>query len=110
MNHRMGLGDAALIKDNHVAAAGGVTAAFRAVLAAAPGRVAAPPTSGTPHSAAPAAADDSPVPRPDATAVRRAVLVISTFACSALASTIPDALNACRSAEPPMMSVSSAPS
>jgi nicotinate-nucleotide pyrophosphorylase (carboxylating) len=36
VNHRMGLGDAALIKDNHVAAAGGVTAAFRAVLAAAP--------------------------------------------------------------------------
>ena len=39
MNHRMGLGDAALIKDNHIAAAGGVTAAFRAVLAAAPGVV-----------------------------------------------------------------------
>ena len=39
VNHRMGLGDAALIKDNHVAAAGGVTAAFRAVLAAAPGVV-----------------------------------------------------------------------
>ena len=36
-NHRMGLGDAALIKDNHVAAAGGVTAAIRAVRAAAPG-------------------------------------------------------------------------
>lgn len=31
MNHRMGLGDAALIKDNHVAAAGSVTEAFRAV-------------------------------------------------------------------------------
>jgi nicotinate-nucleotide pyrophosphorylase (carboxylating) len=30
-NHRMGLGDAALIKDNHVAAAGGVDAAVRAV-------------------------------------------------------------------------------
>jgi nicotinate-nucleotide pyrophosphorylase (carboxylating) len=30
-NHRMGLGDAALIKDNHVAAAGGVTAAVTAV-------------------------------------------------------------------------------
>jgi len=30
-NHRMGLGDAALIKDNHVAAAGGVGAAVRAV-------------------------------------------------------------------------------
>ena len=36
-NHRMGLGDAALIKDNHVAAAGGITAAIRAVQAAAPG-------------------------------------------------------------------------
>jgi len=35
----MGLGDAALIKDNHIAAAGGITAAFRAVLAAAPGVV-----------------------------------------------------------------------
>jgi nicotinate-nucleotide pyrophosphorylase (carboxylating) len=35
-NHRMGLGDAALIKDNHVAAAGSVAAAFRAVLANAP--------------------------------------------------------------------------
>ena len=30
-NHRMGLGDAALVKDNHVAAAGGVAAAVRAV-------------------------------------------------------------------------------
>jgi nicotinate-nucleotide pyrophosphorylase (carboxylating) len=40
VNHRMGLGDAALIKDNHIAAAGGITAAFRAVLAAAPGVVA----------------------------------------------------------------------
>jgi nicotinate-nucleotide pyrophosphorylase (carboxylating) len=39
-NHRMGLGDAALIKDNHVAAAGGVAAAVRAVRAAArPGLV-----------------------------------------------------------------------
>jgi nicotinate-nucleotide pyrophosphorylase (carboxylating) len=37
MNHRMGLGDAALVKDNHVAAAGGVAAAIRAVRAAAPG-------------------------------------------------------------------------
>ena len=37
VNHRMGLGDAALIKDNHVAAAGGVTAAIAAVRAAAPG-------------------------------------------------------------------------
>src|SRR6185437_9917376 len=35
-NHRMGLGDAALIKDNHVAAAGGIAAAVRAVRAAAP--------------------------------------------------------------------------
>ena len=34
-NHRMGLGDAALIKDNHIAAAGGVTAAVLAVRAAA---------------------------------------------------------------------------
>ena len=42
VNHRMGLGDAALIKDNHVAAAGGVTAAFRAVLAAAPGTAGGP--------------------------------------------------------------------
>ena len=31
MNHRMSLSDAALIKDNHVAAAGGVVAAFEAV-------------------------------------------------------------------------------
>jgi nicotinate-nucleotide pyrophosphorylase (carboxylating) len=37
VNHRMGLWDAALIKDNHVAAAGGVAAAFRAVRAAYPG-------------------------------------------------------------------------
>jgi nicotinate-nucleotide pyrophosphorylase (carboxylating) len=36
MNHRMGLGDAALVKDNHVAAAGGIEAAIRAVRAAAP--------------------------------------------------------------------------
>ena len=36
VNHRMGLGDAALIKDNHVAAAGSVSAALRAVRAAAP--------------------------------------------------------------------------
>jgi nicotinate-nucleotide pyrophosphorylase (carboxylating) len=35
-NHRMGLGDAALIKDNHVAAAGGVAAAIAAVRAAWP--------------------------------------------------------------------------
>ncbi|MDX6338365.1 MAG: hypothetical protein QOG05_5705, partial [Streptosporangiaceae bacterium] len=37
LNHRMGLGDAALIKDNHVAVAGGVAAAIKAVRAAAPG-------------------------------------------------------------------------
>ncbi|CCQ16228.1 putative quinolinate phosphoribosyltransferase [Rhodococcus sp. AW25M09] len=36
VNHRMGLGDAALIKDNHVAAAGSVVAALEAVRAAAP--------------------------------------------------------------------------
>jgi nicotinate-nucleotide pyrophosphorylase (carboxylating) len=36
-NHRMGLGDAALIKDNHVAAAGGVAKAIEAVRRAAPG-------------------------------------------------------------------------
>jgi nicotinate-nucleotide pyrophosphorylase (carboxylating) len=35
VNHRMGLGDAALIKDNHVAAAGSVVAALRAVREAA---------------------------------------------------------------------------
>ncbi|HET9875667.1 MAG TPA: carboxylating nicotinate-nucleotide diphosphorylase [Mycobacterium sp.] len=35
VNHRMGLGDAALIKDNHVAAAGSVVAALRAVRAVA---------------------------------------------------------------------------
>jgi nicotinate-nucleotide pyrophosphorylase (carboxylating) len=39
-NHRMGLGDAALVKDNHVAAAGGIGAAVRAVRSAArPGLV-----------------------------------------------------------------------
>src|SRR5258708_11936951 len=37
VNHRMGLGDAALGKDNHVAAAGRITAALKAVRAAAPG-------------------------------------------------------------------------
>lgn len=37
LNHRMGLGDAALIKDNHVAAAGGIAPAIAAVRAAAPG-------------------------------------------------------------------------
>jgi nicotinate-nucleotide pyrophosphorylase (carboxylating) len=37
VNHRMGLGDAALVKDNHVVAAGGITAAVAAVRAAAPG-------------------------------------------------------------------------
>ena len=36
-NHRLGLGDAALIKDNHVAAAGSVLAALQAVRAEAPG-------------------------------------------------------------------------
>jgi len=36
LNHRMGLGDAALIKDNHVIAAGGVAKAVEAVRAAAP--------------------------------------------------------------------------
>ncbi len=36
VNHRMGLGDAALVKDNHVLAAGGVAAAIAAVRAAAP--------------------------------------------------------------------------
>jgi nicotinate-nucleotide pyrophosphorylase (carboxylating) len=36
-NHRMGLGDAALIKDNHVALAGGIAAAIAAVRAASPG-------------------------------------------------------------------------
>jgi nicotinate-nucleotide pyrophosphorylase (carboxylating) len=36
VNHRMGLGDAALIKDNHVAAAGSVAAAYRLVRDAAP--------------------------------------------------------------------------
>jgi len=36
VNHRLGLGDAALIKDNHVAAAGSVLAALQAVRAVAP--------------------------------------------------------------------------
>ena len=36
VNHRMSLSDAALIKDNHVVAAGGVAAAFRSVRAAFP--------------------------------------------------------------------------
>ncbi|MEV0252614.1 carboxylating nicotinate-nucleotide diphosphorylase [Nocardia sp. NPDC050712] len=36
VNHRMGLGDEALIKDNHVVAAGSVTAALRAVRDLAP--------------------------------------------------------------------------
>jgi nicotinate-nucleotide pyrophosphorylase (carboxylating) len=35
-NHRMALSDVALIKDNHVVAAGGVAAAYRAVVAAFP--------------------------------------------------------------------------
>ena len=37
VNHRMSLSDAALIKDNHVAAAGSVAAAFAAVRSMAPG-------------------------------------------------------------------------
>jgi nicotinate-nucleotide pyrophosphorylase (carboxylating) len=37
VNHRMSLSDAALVKDNHVAAAGGVVPAFEAVRAAYPG-------------------------------------------------------------------------
>jgi nicotinate-nucleotide pyrophosphorylase (carboxylating) len=37
INHRMSLSDAALVKDNHVVAAGSVAAAFAAVSAAAPG-------------------------------------------------------------------------
>jgi nicotinate-nucleotide pyrophosphorylase (carboxylating) len=37
VNHRMSLSDAALVKDNHLAAAGSVAAAFAAVSAAAPG-------------------------------------------------------------------------
>src|SRR5215472_14867447 len=36
-NHRMGLGDAALIKDNHIVAAGGIVAAIDAVRATAAG-------------------------------------------------------------------------
>ena len=36
VNHRFGLGDAALIKDNHVVAAGGIVPAIEAVRAAAP--------------------------------------------------------------------------
>ena len=36
VNHRLGLGDAALVKDNHVAAAGSVTAAVAAIRATAP--------------------------------------------------------------------------
>jgi nicotinate-nucleotide pyrophosphorylase (carboxylating) len=36
VNHRMGLGDQALIKDNHIAAAGSLTNALRAVRALAP--------------------------------------------------------------------------
>jgi nicotinate-nucleotide pyrophosphorylase (carboxylating) len=37
VNHRLALGDAALVKDNHVAAAGGISAAVEAVRAHAPG-------------------------------------------------------------------------
>jgi nicotinate-nucleotide pyrophosphorylase (carboxylating) len=36
VNHRMGLNDAALIKDNHVAAAGSITRAYRAIRAVHP--------------------------------------------------------------------------
>jgi nicotinate-nucleotide pyrophosphorylase (carboxylating) len=36
VNHRMGLGDAALVKDNHVAAAGGIAQAIKAVRTDAP--------------------------------------------------------------------------
>ena len=36
VNHRMSLSDAALVKDNHIAAAGGVAAAFQAVRQHAP--------------------------------------------------------------------------
>src|SRR5437660_7239458 len=36
VNHRLGLGDAALVKDNHDAAPGAVVAALRAVRSAAP--------------------------------------------------------------------------
>lgn len=38
-NHRMSLSDAALVKDNHVAAAGGIVPAFEAVRRSAPGIV-----------------------------------------------------------------------
>ena len=37
MNHRMGLGDAALIKDNHIVAAGGITQAVSAIRESYPG-------------------------------------------------------------------------
>lgn len=37
VNHRMSLSDAALVKDNHIAAAGGAAVAFELVRAAAPG-------------------------------------------------------------------------
>jgi nicotinate-nucleotide pyrophosphorylase (carboxylating) len=36
VNHRMALGDAALVKDNHVAAAGGIAAAVAAIRSSAP--------------------------------------------------------------------------
>jgi len=36
VNHRMGLSDAALVKDNHVTAAGGITEAFRRIRTLAP--------------------------------------------------------------------------
>ncbi|UMG94721.1 carboxylating nicotinate-nucleotide diphosphorylase [Nocardioides sp. TF02-7] len=37
VNHRFSLADRAMVKDNHAVAAGGVVAAYRAVVAAAPG-------------------------------------------------------------------------
>ena len=39
INHRMSLSDAALIKDNHIVAAGGITAAFQAVRAKYPSAI-----------------------------------------------------------------------
>jgi nicotinate-nucleotide pyrophosphorylase (carboxylating) len=50
-NHRMGLGDAALIKDNHIAAAGGVAAAVEAVRSAAAGWGSATAESARPGAA-----------------------------------------------------------
>ena len=50
VNHRLGLGDAALIKDNHVVAAGSVVEALRAVRESAP-RSAVRGRSGLPRAA-----------------------------------------------------------